>query len=155
MSEERLDSLFDTALEAVAELERRRSLLHSSLQAAHFLYSDVQWEMDRAGLVLGLAAVPALEGAVCPQLGVAWRATSTEEMDKEGGEGSHDRYELSVVKMAAGEGKDPARWFASVPSKRLRACQQQFREVLNACVQVVQAQERALAAAETYCVAAL
>ncbi|RNF15005.1 uncharacterized protein Tco025E_05663 [Trypanosoma conorhini] len=157
--EERLDALFDTAVEAVAELERCRTLLHDSLRAARFRYGEVQREMDRAGLLLGLAAVPARAGAVRPQLGVVLLAaaaaeTGTAEAKEEGAEQSRGAYEFSMVNIAAGDGKDPAHWFASVPSMGLRECQQRFREVLGACVQVVQAQKRALAAARDYRVAA-
>ncbi|RNE99137.1 hypothetical protein TraAM80_08364 [Trypanosoma rangeli] len=149
--EERLDSLFDTAMEAVAELERCRARLHGSLQAAHFLYSDVQREMDRAGLILGLEAVPTKAGALRPQLGLVCLATAAEETaTKKEEEQSQEYYEFAVVSMADGGENDSAHWFASAPSVGLRECQQRFREVVNACVQVVQAQKRAMEAAEAY-----
>ncbi|ESL06663.1 hypothetical protein TRSC58_05660 [Trypanosoma rangeli SC58] len=148
---ERLDSFFDTAMEAVAELERCRARLHGALRVAYFLYSDVQREMDRAGLVLGLEAVPTMAGALRPQLGLVCRATAAEETaTKKGEEQIQESYEFAVVSMADGDENDSARWFASAPSVGLRECQQRFREVVNACVEAVEAQKRAIAAAEAY-----
>ncbi|KAH9597871.1 hypothetical protein LSM04_004107 [Trypanosoma melophagium] len=151
--EKHLDSLFDAALGALEVLENSRVVLHSSLQEAHFSFNITQHEMERVGLLLAWDAVPTQKGAVQPHIGVRTPAVAKDinhSHTEKNCDNNNNNNKWSLVEMRVDEGRDPLRWFAAVPSPALCGCQEQFRRVLHACVDVLQAQKEALAAAAVY-----
>ncbi|ORC86338.1 uncharacterized protein TM35_000292200 [Trypanosoma theileri] len=169
--EKHLDSLFDATMESLEVLENSRAVLHSSMQEAHFSFNVTQREMERSGLLLAWDAVPTQEGAVQPLIGIRIPAivrdtnsgnekkkncddndkdSNLDDNDNNDDNNNNDDDKWSLVEMNECEGRDPLRWFAAVPSPALCACQEHFRRVLHACVDVLQAQKEVLAAAELY-----